>query len=403
MQADHLWENIRVWTGSTAGETPMGHQHYAIAEKAGLICWVGPQEEAPPATTIIDGENHLATPGLIDCHTHLIYAGDRAHEWRMRLEGARYEEIASAGGGIVSTVSAVRTASEETLIAQSMPRLDAMIAQGVTTVEIKSGYGLDTENETKLLRAARRMGALSPVTVKTTFLGAHAIPKGENADAYIEDVCTNQLPAVARDGLADAVDAYCEKIAFTPAQIERVFKTAKEYGLPVKLHAEQLSNFGGARMATKFGALSCDHLEYLDEDGAAAMAAAGSVAVLLPGAFYFLNETKKPPVELLRKLGVPMAVASDCNPGTSPLTSPLMAMNMACVLFGLTPREAFLGMTKNAAAALGLQSETGEIAAGKWCDLAFWDAPSIDSLIQNMGQNPLTDRIWRGKSSEKEI
>ncbi|MFQ5562253.1 MAG: imidazolonepropionase [Parvularculaceae bacterium] len=398
MQADRIWKNLRVWTGAQAGENPAGRAHWAIAVKNGSIVWTGPESSAPEAAETIDGENRLATPGLIDCHTHLVYAGDRADEWRMRLEGARYEEIAAAGGGIAATVDAVRAASEEALIAASAPRLRALKDEGVTTIEIKSGYGLDAENEAKMLRAARRLGETERVSVKTTFLGAHAIPESWIADDYIKNVCEDQLPAIAGEDLADAVDAYCEKIAFTPEQAAQVFRAAAAHGLPVKLHAEQLSNCNGAKMAAEMGALSCDHLEYLDEAGASAMAAAGSVAVLLPGAFYFLNETQKPPVDMLRAMNIPIAVATDCNPGTSPLASLQTAMNMACVLFGLTPGETFSGATRNAAAALGLQGEAGVIAPGAWCDLAFWDTPAIDSIIHNIGVNPLAERIWRGTS-----
>ena len=393
MSADVLWTNARLWTG--AG--PLIESGAVAAEK-GRIAYVGPAQGAPAAARIVDCEGRLVTPGLIDCHTHIVHAGNRADEWRMRLEGATYEEVERAGGGIVSTVKSVRAASEDELVRQSLPRLDALIGEGVTTIEIKSGYGLDTDNESKMLRAARRLGRERAVTVTTTHLGAHAMPPGmTDKDAYIADVIESQLPAAQAEGLADAVDAFTEGIAFSVAQTRRVFAKAKSLGLAVKIHAEQLSNLGGALMAaSEFKALSADHIEYLDDAGVAALARAGTVAVLLPGAFYFIKETKKPPVEALRKAHVPIAISTDCNPGSSPLTSLLLAMNMACTFFALTPEEAMLGVTRNAAKALGRDTEIGTIETGKFCDLAIWNAEAPAELAYRIGFNPLHSRVWRG-------
>ncbi|HSO18172.1 MAG TPA: imidazolonepropionase, partial [Desulfosarcina sp.] len=339
------------------------------------------------------------TPGLIDCHTHLVYAGNRAAEFEMRLNGATYEEIARAGGGIVSTVRAVRSASESELFEQSAVRLQAMLAEGVTAVEIKSGYGLNTAAELKLLRVARRLGQVLPPTVLPTFLGAHALPPefAGRADAYVDLVVEEMLPAVVAEDLARAVDVFCERIAFTPAQTERVFEAARRHGLGVKLHAEQLSDSKGAVMAARLGALSADHLEYLAPDGAAAMAAAGTVAVLLPGAFYFLRETRKPPVDLLRRHGIPMALATDCNPGTSPTTSPLLMMNMACVPFELTPAEALAGFTRNAARALGMQDRWGTLAVGMQADFAVWAVGEPAELAYGLGGNPCRMTVKSGE------
>ncbi len=396
MQADHLWTNARLATmvGSEAyGLVDKG----AVAAKGGKIVWVGPAADAPDAAETTDCEGRLITPGLVDCHTHLVYAGNRIGEWEMRLNGASYEEVARAGGGIVSTVKGVRAASEDQLVTESLPRLDGLIGEGVTTVEVKSGYGLSAEDEAKMLRAARRLPGERRITVKASFLGAHAMPPGEDdKDAYIDDVCQSQLPSVAQEGLADAVDGFCEGIAFSAEQMERVFKKAAEFDLPVKLHAEQLSNLGGAAMAARHGALSADHLEYLDEDGVRAMAEAGTVAVLLPGAFYFIKETQAPPVELLRKHNVPMAVATDCNPGSSPLNSLLLTMNMTCTLFELTPEEALAGATREGARALGLHDEVGTLEVGKWCDLAIWNVGEPAALAYAMGFNPLHERVWHG-------
>jgi imidazolonepropionase len=403
MRVDRLWTNGRL---ATMGEGlgPYGTiEPAAIAALDGRIAWVGSHADLPDFETAetVDLDGRWVTPGLIDCHTHLVYAGDRAGEFEQRLEGASYAEIARAGGGIVATVRATRDASEEELVVQSRPRLAALMAEGVTTVEVKSGYGLDAENEVKMLRSARRLGAEAPVTVVTSFLGAHALPPeaGDDKEGYIDEVCLSQLPAVHGEGLADAVDGFCETIAFTPGQIRRLFEAARALGLPVKLHAEQLSNQGGAALAAEFGALSADHLEYLDVAGVAAMAAAGTVAVLLPGAFYFLRDTQVPPIDHLRRHGVAMAVATDCNPGSSPLTSLLLAMNMAATLFRLTPEEALAGVTRNAARALGLAREAGTLEAGKWCDLAVWDIERPAELAYRMGFNPLHARIWRGRDA----
>ncbi|MCP5083461.1 MAG: imidazolonepropionase [Alphaproteobacteria bacterium] len=396
MLVDHLWTNARLAT--MAGPHAYGLlQGGAVAAKDGKIAWVGPAADAPEAAEITDCEGRLITPGLVDCHTHLVYAGNRIGEWEMRLNGASYEELARAGGGIVSTVKGVRGASEEQLVSETLPRLDGLIGEGVTTIEIKSGYGLSTEDEAKMLKAARQLPGQRDITVKTSFLGAHAMPPEQSdKDAYIEDVCQNQLPHAAEQGLADAVDGFCEGIAFSAEQMERVFKAAAEHGLPVKLHAEQLSNLGGAAMAAKYGALSADHLEYLDEAGVMAMAEAGTVAVLLPGAFYFIKETQAPPVALLRKHQVPIAVATDCNPGSSPLNSLLMTMNMTCTLFELTPEEALAGATREGARALGLHDEAGTLEVGKWCDLAIWNVEEPAALAYAMGFNPLHSRVWHG-------
>ncbi|HLS19499.1 MAG TPA: imidazolonepropionase [Paracoccaceae bacterium] len=340
----------------------------------------------------------LVTPAPIDCHTHLIHGGDRAREFEMRLEGASYEEVARAGGGIVSTVRATRGASEDELVASALPRLDALIAEGVTTIEIKSGYGLDRETELRSLRAARRLGEERPVRVITTFLGAHAVPPeyAGRADAYIDEICIPAMEAAHEEGLVDAVDGFCEGIAFTPAQIARVFDRARALELPVKLHAEQLSNLGGAALAASYGALSADHLEYLDEAGIAAMAESGTVAVMVPGAYYSLRETQAPPIRALREAGVSMAVATDANPGTSPMFSILLAMNMACTLFRLTPEEALAGATRIAAQALGLD-DAGQIAPGLRADLAIWDVAHPAELSYRFGYNPLHRRIFGGE------
>ncbi|MGZ5854759.1 MAG: imidazolonepropionase [Xanthobacteraceae bacterium] len=370
----------------------------AVAAKDGRIVFAGPTADLP---TDWDAKQRVAlderwiTPGLIDCHTHLVYAGDRAHEFELRLAGASYEEIARAGGGIVSTVKATRAASQDMLVAQSLPRLDALIAEGVTTIEIKSGYGLDAETEARMLCAARRLGRERDIDVVTTFLGAHAIPPESNdKDRYIDLVC-DMIPALVRDRLVDAVDAFCEGIAFSPDQTARVFAAAKAAGLRVKLHADQLSNLHGARLAAEHNALSADHLEHTDEDGATAMARAGTVAVLLPGAFYMLRETQLPPVGSFRKHHVPLAIATDSNPGTSPITSLLMTMNMAATLFRLTVDECIAGVTRNAARALG-RHDVGTLEAGKQCDLAIWDVERPAELVYRIGFNPLHARVWRG-------
>jgi imidazolonepropionase len=402
MRFDRLWVNARL---ARLGEGTSGLdavERGAVGSVGGRIAFAGPMDELPAgadAAERIDCEGRWITPGLIDCHTHLVFAGDRAAEFEMRLAGASYEEIARAGGGIVSTVRATRAATEDELVAATLPRLDALLAEGVTTVEVKSGYGLDLGTEARALRAARRLGGERPVSVATTFLGAHALPPeaGGDKDAYVDLVCRGMIPAVARDGLADAVDAFCEGIAFSPEQVARVFAAARAAGLPVKLHADQLSNLGGARLAAEHGALSADHLECTDEDGVAAMARAGTVAVILPGAFYTLRETRRPPVEAFRRAGVPMAVATDCNPGTSPMTSVLLAMNMAATLFGMRVEECLAGVTREAARALGRLGETGTLAPGKWCDLAVWEVERPAELVYRIGFNPLRSRVWRGR------
>jgi imidazolonepropionase len=399
-----IWRNARLATmaGTSMGAVDKGLvDKGAVAATRGRILFAGPEADLPSLAgniDTIDCGGRLITPGLIDCHTHLVYAGNRANEFEMRLAGASYEEVARAGGGIVSSVRALREASEDELVRQSLPRLDALIAEGVTTLEVKSGYGLDLENEAKSLAAARRLATLRDVTVRTTFLGAHALPPEANGDkdTYIARVADEMLPAIAQLGLADAVDGFCEGIAFSPAQIARVFDQAKALGLPVKLHADQLSNLHGAALAARYGALSADHLEYTDAAGASAMAQAGTVAVILPGAFYFIRETRKPPVELFRKHGVGMALATDSNPGTSPLTSLLLTMNMAATLFGMTVEECLAGITREAARALGLQAEVGTLEADKWADLAIWDVESPAELVYRLGFNPLYRRVRRG-------
>jgi len=398
---DRLWSNARLAT-MVAGVAAYGAvEDGVVAARDGRIVYVGPQTDAPrfEASEMIDCGRRWITPGLIDCHTHLVYGGDRAHEFELRLQGASYEEIARAGGGILSTVKATRAASEAELFASADRRLAALLAEGVTTVEIKSGYGLETQAEVKCLSIARRLGRERPVRVRTTFLGAHAIPsefKGRSGD-YVDLVTGPMLEAVAAGKLADAVDVFCEGIAFSPDETARVFAAAKANGLAVKIHAEQLSNLGGAALAARHGALSADHLEYLDEAGVIAMRDAGTVAVILPGAFYFLRETQKPPIELLRKHAVPIALATDANPGSSPLTSPLLVLNMACTLFRLTPEEALAGLTRHAAHALGLQDEIGTLEAGKACDLAIWDIERPAELAYRIGFNPLHARIWNGQ------
>jgi imidazolonepropionase len=389
---------VNCTAATMAGDAPYGLiRDAAILTECGAIRWTGPRADAPKAPEH-DLGGRLVTPALIDCHTHIIHGGHRAHEFEMRLNGATYEEVARAGGGILSTVTATRAASVEELVASALPRLDALIAEGVATVEIKSGYGLDIDTELRMLRAARALAALRPVTIRTSFLGAHAIPPGYKGrpDAYIDEVCIPALGAAHADGLADAVDGFCEGIAFSPAQIARVFDAAKRLGLPVKLHAEQLSNLGGAALAAGHGALSADHLEYLDEPGVKAMAAAGTVATILPGAFYAIRETQAPPIELLRQHGVPMAVSTDMNPGSSPMCSLLLAMNMACTLFRLTPEEALRGATQHAARALGL-SDRGTITPGQRADLAVWNADTPAELSYRFGFNPLHHLILGGR------
>ncbi|RZS87768.1 imidazolonepropionase [Phyllobacterium myrsinacearum] len=370
----------------------------AIGIEGDRISWVGTTvPDDWKSAEVQDFGGRLATPALIDCHTHLVFGGNRAREFEMRLEGANYEEIARAGGGIVSSVKSTNGLSEDELVAQSLPRLDTLLAEGIATVEIKSGYGLNIEAELKMLRVARRLGTLRPVRIRTSYLAAHAVPpeyRGR-ADDYISEVVLPGLDSAHAEGLVDAVDGFCEGIAFSPAQIARVFDRAKALGIPVKLHAEQLSNLGGAKLAASYGALSADHLEYLDADGAGAMAAAGTVAVLLPGAFYALREEQAPPVKALRAAGVRIAIATDCNPGTSPLTSLLLTMNMACTLFRLTAEEALAGATREAAHALGLQNELGIIASGKRAEIAIWNAAQPAELCYRIGFNPLHQLILK--------
>jgi len=402
LRCDQVWRNARL---ATLDPSKMGLSEVLdglVASAHGRIVFAGAASDAPAleAAKTVDCAGRWITPGLIDPHTHLVYGGDRAHEFELRLAGASYEAIAQAGGGIVSTMKATRAASERQLVETALPRLDALLAEGVTTVEIKSGYGLSTADEIKALRAARALAAERPVTIRTTFLGAHALPPefAGNADSYIDLVCREMIPAVAAKGLADAVDAFCEGIGFTQRQTRRVFEAARAHGLPVKLHAEQLSNLHGAALAAEFGALSADHLEHLDDAGIAAMARSGTVATLLPGAYYFVRETKAPPIAALRAAGVSMALATDCNPGTSPLTSPLLVMNMAATLFRLTVDECLAGVTREAARALGLLGEIGTLEAGKRCDLAIWDIERPDELVYRMGFNPLHARVFGGQT-----
>jgi imidazolonepropionase len=399
---DRIWHNARLVTMRQDMPDLGVLEDALVAARGGRVVFAGARADFPStadAVVRIDCEGRWITPGLVDCHTHLVYGGNRAHEFELRLKGASYEEIARAGGGIVSTVAATRHASEAELVTGALPRLDALIGEGVTTIEIKSGYGLNTVTEMRQLSAARNLGRSRPVAVRTSFLGAHALPPEAEGDKdrYIDLVCREMLPAVAQAGLADAVDVFMEGIAFSRAQTARVFAAARALGLPLKLHADQLSNLGGAALAAEFSALSADHLEHTDDAGVAAMKRAGTVAVLLPGAFYFIRETQKPPVELFRARGVNMALATDCNPGSSPLTSLLLAMNMGATLFRMTVAECLLGVTREGARALGLLAETGTLEAGKWCDLAIWDIERPAELVYRIGFNPLHSRVWRGR------
>lgn len=405
--SDHIQTHI-VLQGCRAATMSGQDQAYGLIEDAAVvvggdeIAWVGPRSALPAAyqTAPTDElEGRLVTPALIDCHTHVVFGGDRAREFEMRLNGASYEAVARAGGGINSTVSATRAASETELLASALTRADALIAEGVATIEIKSGYGLDQDTELRMLRVARRIGEVRRLSVRTSFLGAHAVPPEfkDNPDSYIDQICLPALEAAHAEGLADAVDGFCEGIAFSPRQIERVFEKAAALGLPVKLHAEQLSNLGGAALAARHGALSADHLEYLDDAGVAAMAAADVAAVLLPGAYYTLRETQAPPLDALRAAGVSVALATDCNPGSSPLTSALLTMNMGCTLFRMTPEEALAGFTRVAAKALGL-ADRGVLAPGKRADLAVWDVSHPSELAYRIGFNPLHRRIVAGTS-----
>jgi imidazolonepropionase len=395
---DQVWANARLATmaGDGLGLVDDG----VVISRNGRIAYAGLRSDAPDFTgNAVDCGGRWITPGLIDCHTHLIHAGDRAREWAQRLEGASYEEIARAGGGILSTMRATRAATQADLVTSALPRLDALLAEGVTTIEIKSGYGLTVDDELKMLRAARAIGRQRNVRVATTLLGAHALPPEYTgrADDYVQLVCDQMIPAAAAAGLADAVDAFCEGIGFTPAQTDRVFHAARAAGLPVKLHAEQLSGLHGATLAARHLALSADHLEHADEQDVLAMAASGTIAVLLPGAYYFMRETNQPPIALLRRHGVPMAIATDCNPGTSPTTSLLLMLNMAATCFRLTVTEALRGVTVNAARALGLGDTIGTLEPGKACDLAIWDISDPADLVYRIGFNPLHTRVKDGE------
>ncbi|ABI76937.1 imidazolonepropionase [Hyphomonas neptunium ATCC 15444] len=406
MQKKRIWTNARLAT-MAAGLPGLGIvEDGLIAAEGDRITFAGLASDFPytegPSTQgyeVTDCGGRWILPGLIDCHTHLVWAGSRADEFERRLAGASYEEIARSGGGIRSTVSAVRAASEAELVAESLPRLNALIGEGVTTIEIKSGYGLNIEDELKQLRAARALGEVRPIDVETTLLAAHTLPPEYEgrADAYIDLVCNEIIPAAAQAGLASAVDAFCETIGFTPEQTGRVLSAARHHGLAVKLHADQLSNLQGGALAARHNALSADHLEYLDEAGIAAMAQAGMVAVMLPGAYYVLRETHPPPLEGLRRAGVSLAISTDCNPGTSPLTSILLAMNMGATLFRMTVEECLLGTTRHAARALGLEKATGTLEAGKLCNLSIWDIDRPAELVNAMGLNPLHTRVWRGQ------
>lgn len=405
-QWDTLWLGLHLAT-MAPGAGPYGAiADGALAAAEGRIAWLGRRADLPATPDHLAREVHECggrwmSPGLVDCHTHLVFGGDRAREFEMRLEGASYEEIARAGGGIVSTVSATRAASEEALLAAAEAHLGQLLREGVTTIEVKSGYGLDTPSEMKMLRVARRLGETLPISVATSFLGAHAVPPEfvGRQDAYVDLVCEEMLPAVTEAGLADAVDAFCEGIAFTPAETERIFAAARRLGLPVRLHADQLSDLGGAALAARFGALSADHLEWTSADGARAMAKAGTVAVLLPGANYFLRETRRPPVAAFREAGVPMAVASNCNPGSSPALSLLLMMSMAATLFRLTPEEALAGVTREAARALGM-TDRGILAVGKRADLVIWDVAHPAELTYWIGGNPCWAAIRGGRPIE---
>lgn len=400
--ADGLWTDLFLAPGALRyADLPEGTQAAIVVEQ-GVIRWIGAAASLPAGCAGLprhEGGGALVTPGLVDCHTHLVYGGQRANEFAMRLAGASYEDVAKAGGGIVSSVRATREADEDALYAQAAPRLRQLLADGVCAIEIKSGYGLALEHERKQLRVARRLGADHGVTVRTTFLGAHALPPeyaGRSGD-YIELVCNQMMPALAAEGLVDAVDVFCERIAFSLAETERVFQAAQALGLPVKLHAEQLSDMGGAALAARYRALSCDHVEHLSAEGIAAMREAGTVAVLLPGAYYTLRDTQLPPIEALRAAGVPMAVATDHNPGTSPALSLLLMMNMACTLFRLTVPEALAGVTVHAARALGLQETHGAIAVGAPANFVLWDARDVAELAYWFGRRAARRIVRQGR------
>ena len=393
---DRLWKNARLATMAGAGLGIV--ERGAVATRDGRIVVAGAEAELPAldARETIDCAGRWITPGLIDCHTHLVFAGDRSDEFERRLAGESYADIARAGGGIAATVRATRAASEDALVRAALPRLDALLAEGVTTVEIKSGYGLETEAELRQLRAVRRLGEERPVAVAPTYLGAHAVPPGGDRAAYVRSIIDEALPRIAAEGLAEAVDAFQETIGFTPEETAAVLEAAQRHGLKVKLHADQLSDTGSAAVAARFSALSADHLEYTSEEGAAAMGRAGTVAVLLPGAFYVLKEAQKPPVEAFRRHGVAMAVATDLNPGTSPIASLRLCAHMACTFFGLTVPEALLGITREAAKALGRADEIGTLEPGKSCDLAIWNVAHLAEIVAWIGPAPLHARVWRG-------
>ncbi|MBO9651898.1 MAG: imidazolonepropionase [Variovorax sp.] len=404
--ADGVWRHVRIAPGALAGDQAI-EGDAAIVVAQGKIAWIGAGNSVPAdfaALPRFDGRDALVSPGLVDCHTHLVYGGQRANEFAMRLAGATYEEVAKAGGGIVSSVRATREADEDTLYAQAARRLEQLLAEGVCAIEIKSGYGLALEHERKQLRVARRLGEAYGVTVRTTFLGAHALPPeyADRSSDYIDRVCQEMLPALASDGLVDAVDVFCERIAFSLEETERVFHAAKKLGLPVKLHAEQLSDMGGAALAARYGALSCDHIEHLSADGIAAMREAGTTAVLLPGAYYTLRDTHLPPIDALRAAGVPMAVSTDHNPGTSPALSLLLMANMACTLFRLTVPEAIAGITRHAARALGLQDTHGAIGVGRPANFVLWQLRDIAELAYWFGQQPGRTIVRQGRIAVEE-
>ena len=401
--ADGVWVNMRPVADLWKADVPLSASDQGcVVVQGGRMAWVGPAAQLPAAYQPLrrwDAQGALATPGLVDCHTHLVYGGQRASEFAMRLAGATYEEVARAGGGIVSSVKATRAATEDALFAQAAPRLLDLLQEGVCAIEIKSGYGLTLAHERKQLRVARRLGEAFGVTVRTTFLGAHALPLeyAGRSQAYTDLVCNEMLPALAAEGLVDAVDVFCERIAFTLAETEQVFQAAQKLGIPVKLHAEQLSDMGGAQLAARYGALSCDHIEHLSVDGVAAMKAAGTVAVLLPGAYYTLRDTHMPPIEALRAAGVPMAVSTDHNPGTSPALSLLLMANMACTLFRLTVPEALAGITMHAARALGLQDSHGLIASGRPANFVLWSVGDAAELAYWFGHKPATTIVRQGR------
>lgn len=400
---ERIWTNVNLATLDVAVEGAYGAlRGQAIGVRGGHIAAIAPMDTVDASATtadMVDGRGGWMTPGLVDAHSHLVYAGSRAREFEQRLQGASYEEIARSGGGIISTVRATRDASIDELVALSEPRLQALMKEGVTSIEIKSGYGLNLEDELKMLRAARRLGERHPVRVSTSLLAAHALPPEyrDDADGYIDQICSAIIPAAAAEGLADAVDVFCESIAFTPAQCERVFQSAQQYGLGIRAHVEQLSNLHGAALAARYGAWSVDHLEWLDEEGISAMAQAGTVATLLPGAFYFLRDTRVPPIDLLRRHGVGMAVATDLNPGSSPLASIRLAMNMACTLFRLTPEEALAGTTRYGARALGLDDRVGQLRVGMAADMVLWDIEHPAELAYQFGVDLVRERIVAGE------